>query len=248
MRILQLCNKPPLPAIDGGCLAMHSITEGLLDAGHEVMVFAIVTPKHPLVKEKIPADYFSKTKFESEFIDTTVKAGAAVINLFSGSSLNVDRFYSSGAEQKIKNILVKNAFDIVILESIYMSPYIDVIRKNSKAKIVLRSHNVEHLLWEDRARTGKDLLKRKWFSSLAKKMKSAEVYALNNTDAFLAITTDDQKILSSFTPKSSITIPFALKFEGHDSIAKMYKKTVFHIGAMDWLPNIQGVQWFIDNV
>ena len=28
MRVLQLCHKPPLPAIDGGCLAMDAITQG----------------------------------------------------------------------------------------------------------------------------------------------------------------------------------------------------------------------------
>ena len=30
MRILQLCNKPPYPPIDGGSKAMHNLTRGLL--------------------------------------------------------------------------------------------------------------------------------------------------------------------------------------------------------------------------
>jgi hypothetical protein len=28
MRILQLCNKPPYPPIDGGSKAMHNLTQG----------------------------------------------------------------------------------------------------------------------------------------------------------------------------------------------------------------------------
>jgi hypothetical protein len=43
MRVLQLCHKPPFPAIDGGCLAMHNITSGLLAAGYDVKVLTALT-------------------------------------------------------------------------------------------------------------------------------------------------------------------------------------------------------------
>ena len=48
MKILQLCNKPPYPSVDGGMIAMQAITSGLLQAKHEVKVFAISTKKHPV--------------------------------------------------------------------------------------------------------------------------------------------------------------------------------------------------------
>ena len=36
LRILQICHKPPRPAVDGGCIAMDSLTTGLLAEGHRV--------------------------------------------------------------------------------------------------------------------------------------------------------------------------------------------------------------------
>ena len=33
MNILQICNKPPFPPIDGGAVAMHAVTKGLIDKG-----------------------------------------------------------------------------------------------------------------------------------------------------------------------------------------------------------------------
>ena len=47
MKVLQLCHKPPKPSIDGGCLAMDALTQGLLDQGHEVKILSIhtITPK-----------------------------------------------------------------------------------------------------------------------------------------------------------------------------------------------------------
>ena len=29
LRILQICHKPPRPAVDGGCMAMDSLTTGI---------------------------------------------------------------------------------------------------------------------------------------------------------------------------------------------------------------------------
>ena len=52
MRILQLCNKPPYPPLDGGSKAMHNITQGLLDAGHQVKVLCISTAKQVRTQQK----------------------------------------------------------------------------------------------------------------------------------------------------------------------------------------------------
>ncbi len=38
MKVLQLCNKPPYPPVDGGTMAMNSITQGLLREGCDVKV------------------------------------------------------------------------------------------------------------------------------------------------------------------------------------------------------------------
>ena len=56
MRVLQLCNKPPYPPIDGGSKAMHNLTRGLLAAGHSVKVLCISTPKAPLDTAALPKD------------------------------------------------------------------------------------------------------------------------------------------------------------------------------------------------
>ncbi|MBI3511316.1 MAG: glycosyltransferase [Bacteroidetes bacterium] len=245
MRVLQLCNKPPLPAVDGGCLAMHAITQGLLDAGIQVKIFSIVTQKHPFQQEKIPADYLQQTGFEFSFIDTAVKPAAALRNIFSSDSLNISRFYSKEVENKIKHILHNEKFDIVQLESVYMSPYISVIKKNSEAKIILRAHNAEHLLWRKRAEEEKDGLKKKWFRSLAKKMETAERKTFSLVDGIVPISSEDEKVFSSMTGTKLCTIPFGMKKDKHAGKDAEKKNSVFHIGAMDWEPNIHAVDWFI---
>ena len=65
MKVLQLCNKPPYPPVDGGTLAMHSITQGLLSAGCEVRVLSVETDKHPARIEALPEAYLKQTGFEA---------------------------------------------------------------------------------------------------------------------------------------------------------------------------------------
>ena len=54
MKILILCNKPPYPAFEGGPMAMNSIVTGLLEAGHEVKILAVNSPKYNVSPDDIP--------------------------------------------------------------------------------------------------------------------------------------------------------------------------------------------------
>lgn len=251
MRILQLTPKPPVPAVDGGALAMNSVTESLLKAGHEVKLLCIETKKHPFLPAKISAEYKTATKIEAVYIDTEVKIAGAFINLFSSSCYNVDRFYSNAFENKLIEVLQKETFDIIQLESLYMMPYFDLIRKNSKAKIVLRAHNVESHLWERRTHHEKNALKKKWFAHLTKNLFVYETAAFVKADGILPITPEDERTITEMTKGKTNSIrvlPFAMDLPETNAEIKPKAYTVFHIGAMDWQPNIEGVSWMVKEV
>ena len=70
MKILQLCHKPPKPSIDGGCIAMNNITEGLLKNKCKLKIITIGTQKHPIKFEELHQNYLERTKIEGVFVDT----------------------------------------------------------------------------------------------------------------------------------------------------------------------------------
>ena len=162
MKILQLCNKPPYPSVDGGMIAMQAITSGLLQAKHEVKVFAISTKKHPVKIETLNETYLKSTSFEHIFVKTDVTPFGIIKNFFQSGSYNIERFYSKKYENRLIEILKSATFDIVQLESLFMAPYIECIRANSSAKIILRSHNAEFKIWERRAANTPNQIK-KWY-------------------------------------------------------------------------------------
>lgn len=250
MRVLQICNKPPYPPVDGGCLAMHSITEGLTNEGVNVTVLAINTPKHTCDPNNLPTSYLEKTAFKTAFVNTRINPVSIFLNFFSNTPYNIQRFYSKKFEQLIISVLKENEFDIIQFESLYVIPYLAIVKKYSNAKFILRAHNVEHQLWERRSMEEKNILKKYYLNLLASRIKKHETAAINNVDAVVTITHIDETYFKKITPKGTfLTIPFGIDIEkyshfpSHASLA-----TVFFIGALDWKPNIDGLLWFIKNV
>lgn len=250
LKVLQLCNKPPYPPVDGGCIAMNIITNGLLDAGCSVKILTIETPKHKLNYDLLPKDYIEKTRIEHVFVDTTINRVDAFSALITSDSYNISRFFSPDFDQKLIDVLRKEDFDIVHLESLFMTPYLATIRRSTNARIVFRSHNLEYIIWEDLARGTRNLPKKTYLKILARQLKKYELDILKNVDGIAAISSEDYKKYLSFkSSRPIVNIPFGVDLGKYvPSKEEPEPFSLFHIGAMDWAPNVEGVDWFIKKV
>ncbi len=249
MKILLLCNKPPYPASEGGPMAMNSIIIGLLEAGHQVKVLAVNSPKYNVKESDIPKDYKQKTGIELIDVDLRVRPWKALINLFTRKSYHVERFISKDFKARLVELLEKEQFDVVQLEMLYMAPYVETIRQHSKAMIVLRAHNVEHKIWERIAKDTKFFVKRWYISYLAKTLKEYELNALETVDGIAAITRKDAAYFRKYCSKPIIDIPYGVYPEEFTPKYEIEGKPKFyHIGSMNWMPNEEGIRWFVDEV
>jgi len=250
VKVLQICSKPPVPQIDGGCKAMNNITQGLLKNNISVKVLTIGTTKHPFSLQKLDADYIKNTNIESVFIDTEVKPKDAFLNLFTSDSYNINRFISNDFEQLIIRTLSEEEYDIIFLEGLYVTPYINTIKQESKAKIIYRSHNIEHEIWERNLTQENKALKKAYLQLLVKRLKKYEISILNQVDGIAAITRKDEKALIKLGAKCPITVtPFGFELNINLTTKKLNKiESFFHIGSMDWKPNQDGIKWFLENI
>lgn len=250
MNILLICNKSPYPPKEGGPIAMNTIVEGLVDSGHKTKILAVNSFKYSVDINSIPDDYKEKTQIESIFLDLRIKPLDAFLNLFTTKSYHVQRFISKEFEEKIVEILNKNTYDIIQLETLYITPYIDVIRKHTNAKIVLRAHNIEHLIWDRITQITKNPIKKVYLSHLSKTLKKYELEALDKFDGIAAITKTDADFFKKTGTKTPIVdIPFGInlnKFQLSDCEYEF--PSLFHIGSMNWIPNEEGIDWFLNKV
>lgn len=247
LRILQLCNKPPYPPVDGGCLAMNVLSKGLVLKKQDLKILSFASEKHPV--QKLSKEYIQETKFEAVFVDLRIRPIPAFFNLFKSTSYVMQRFISKAFAAKLEDILKKQTFDIIQLETIYLSPYIPLIRKYSKAKIILRAHNVEHYIWERMSVTQTNIVKRTYYALLAKRLKREELACLSMVDAVMPITQKDAEIFEELGVKIPIkTLAFALYDNLLPQETTQEIPSLFYIGAMNWQPNQEGLHWFLENV
>ena len=248
MNILQVTKKFPFPEKDGESIAICNLSRGLVHNGATVSLLAMNTSKHFYELKEVP----NELNHYKDIIGVAVKNSFNLLSFlgsfFSKKPFHVLRIKEPSFEIKLIEILKNNSFDIVQLESIYLAEYIPIIRKWSNAKIAIRNHNVESLVWSRMIQKTKNPFKNIFFLLLAKKIKRYEFEQINNCDFLIPISKVDEKVFKNWGLQSkSISIPVGL------SINKIIGEipssiSISFVGALDWLPNVQGLEWFISEV
>lgn len=244
MKILLLCNKLPYPTNDGSSIAIARMIEGFVDASAQVTALCLNTVKHRKDPQKIPSAIKKNVHFEIVEVNTNPTRRNAFANLFQKLPFHVSRFYQKEVADKLLELLQSTPYDVVQLEGIFMMPYFRLIRDHSHAKIALRTHNVEHQIWERAIPTAKPVL-RAFLKNQTKKLKRYEHWCAKEVDAVVAISENDARYFKVFN-KKIIAIPCGI--QRVTEVKNVNNRSFFHLGAMDWLPNQQGVEWLLDNV
>lgn len=250
MKILILVNKPPYPSKDGSSLATLSMAKGLAKSGNTVTILAISTNKHQCRIEQIPDELRQQINFNIVEIDTRIKPVKGIINLlFSKLPYNIERFISSDYKQKLSEIIKQNDFDLIQIEGLYLTPYIQTIKNLTSTPIVYRSHNIEHEIWTRLSLNEKNPLKSKYYSLLSKRICRMEERIKFQANALVAISKRDEQWfhLNGFN-NPSITIPMGYSIEESNEISGLSNDEPCFLGSLDWIPNQEGLIWFTNEV
>jgi glycosyltransferase involved in cell wall biosynthesis len=241
-------NKVPWPPKDGGAIACLNMTKGFSMLGHEVTVLSMNTSKHHIRVKDMPSDIRSKADFRFVEVPATINWIEAALNLvFSKQPYNAQRFISDDYSNELVRLLTEKKFDIVQLEGLYLCPYIPIIRKYSDARIAYRAHNIEYEIWERTAILSEGL-RSKYLRNLSRRIKRFEISYLNKYDLLVPITDRDGVILDKLgNSKPRHTSQTGIDFASLVPTArKLEFPSLFHIGALDWAPNQEGLIWFFD--
>lgn len=247
LNIFHFSNKPAFPLKDGGCIAISSIVKSLLSSPEvNVFHFTLSTFKHPFKEKNYPTEWRNTMELESMEIKTNTNAFSALYYLFKNQSYNVARFHEKAVEERIKNILDKQQFDVVLLESIYLLPYLHLFKEKG-LKVILRTHNVEYQIWSSLAKNTTFLPKKWYLNKLAEQLKQYELEKCQEVDGIVSITENDARFFEKINPAVKTTsIPPIITTKAEEADYNL--SDFYFLGAMDWQPNIEGIQWFIQKV
>lgn len=261
MRALLISNKNPLGANDGGSLGILNVFKGYKSVGIDIKLLTQDPIKDHIPREKIEAQ-IKDTGIEATIfpINTNINYFKLLINLFTSTlPYNLVRFDNKRFRELIGKELQENNYDFIQLESSFVGMYVDTIRKiNPNIPIFLRAHNIEYEIWELNSRTAKNLAKKLYFKIIARRLKKFEIELYNQVDYILYITDAERKIIESLSSNRNLyQLLFPIKVGTYTFEPVQFSRnnpksqsdiSIAYIGALEWIPNQEGLKWFVENV
>jgi len=244
-KLLILSNKVPYPSQDGSSIAMARLLEDLIALRtFEITYGALNTKKHFKDPNDIPIDIKRAINLKVFNVNTSPTIYSALNNLlFSRAPYHSIRFLVKPMIKWLRGFK-KNQFDYVLLEGAFMGDYLNEAKRIGQ-HCTLRAHNLEHRIWERTSEAGTNPLKNWYLTLQSKRLKKFEIGLIEKVDTVWSISEEDKKWFEKFNPK---TTTIAVSILHQKPVLKLAPLACFHLGALDWEPNLQGLDWFLTSV
>lgn len=242
-------NRIPFPLNDGGAIGSYNFVKGYAEAGCNVTVLTMNTTRHFVNPENIKDTLFKHAAMHIVNIDNRMRLLPALLNLFKKGSYITERFQSEGYAAQLRNLLTAEKFDVVHVDGLPAALYIDLIRQYSTAYISYRAHNVEHLMWNRIAAKELNPFK-KWYLNLqSARLKVFEHKTMQDVDVVMSISREDDDAIKTFCKEAKTKIvPAGMDVSDTLPHGNREVNPLFFIGAFDWMPNLQGMEWFFSEI
>ena len=254
MHILQLTHRLPYPPIDGGKIGIFNFTKYFSLFGNDVNLISLA----PLEEKGLNIEELrGYTSFLKVFYKDTKNKKISLLKntFFSKLPYNMEKYIHKDVMNFILSYICKNKIDIIHVDHLHMAFYAKEIRKRyPNIPIAIREHNVEYVILERFYKSLKEPISRLLIKKQYTRLKKYETKILTEFNKILAITEVDKNRLikenSSLTNKIEV-IPVGVdinKFKFYDNPFDRRKNLIVSISSMDWIPNQQGLIWFIEKV
>lgn len=250
MRVLLIYNKAPYPLKDGGAIAVNSLASGLATASIHVRLFALNPSRNYIAPEAVPTAMQQRLQLSLHPLNTDLAPHKALLNLVEGSPFHISRFFQPHIASALQQLLEAETFDLIQLEAPFVGLYLPLIRKFSKAPVVLRAHNVEYLIWQRLASGSTNPLKAWYLRLQAQRLQAFETKLWQQVDGIAAISEVDATFIRKHSPKPVISLPTGLVLSNYPALLRSALNTqrLGFLGSMDWQPNQEAVRWFVQAI
>lgn len=244
MNILQIAPRVPFPPDDGGAIGVYNITKYLALRGHNIRFLTFSSDVGGL-----PAQF---TRYCSPRVVNVITAHSPLkvgLSLFRQVPYTISKYYSKVFLKALFEEFQLSRFDIVHVDHLAMSPYGVAIKEKYGIPIVLREHNLETVFLERFMKSEPQPFVR-WFVRFeAARMRSFEPSICKKFNRCIMITENEQLALRQLDPSiKTAVIPAGVETAMSPRNVIVKDHAILFLASLNWRPNIQGFQWFLDNV
>ncbi len=240
----------PWPPHDGARIRILE-TLKFLSQRHRVTLFGHINSEDERSNIKDVAEWCEDVCVELVPNRADVRFTRMVKAAGSGKPFIQGIHYSEALSQRVRAITKERDFDIIHVELSLISRYADSVSPSSHAKKILSTHNIESQRFERELKLSSWSLRRLVLLGDSVLFRNWEERALAPFDGAIAVSAHDKSWLESRLGGR----PVGLAPNGVDtrdfSRTRPYSaasQTIVFTGVMDYLPNVDAVVWFVEEV
>ncbi len=249
LKILQISPQVPVPPIDGGKISIFGLLKSLSERGHEIDFFCY--RKH----SDYNFSYNELSKYSKpRIIDVQTDNNflKAFLNIFNDLPYNVSKYINEKILKAISDYFKENDPDVIHIDHIHMAWLVDYLRNMTSKPIILREHNFESdILYRMYLNKTFPLFKYYFFEQYKRLMRYETQFAEKFDKVVMISEADESKILKVNNKIKTIVIPAGVDHNLIQKNAYQVSKipfSIFHVGTLDWEPNLDGLLWFINEI
>lgn len=155
------------------------------------------------------------------------------------------RYRSEAMRETIRKVTSEHRFDAKICDFLFPAINIDDL-----SSWTLFQHNVESVIWERHAKAGRTIAHRAYFAGQAKRMLNWERDVCRAVAHVVAVSEVDEHMMRErFGVKSISSVPTGVDVDYFEKPpSATFSHDLVFVGSMDWMPNIDGMRWFLSEV
>jgi glycosyltransferase involved in cell wall biosynthesis len=251
MKILWVKSGTLFPPDTGGRRRTLAMLREITRAGHTLHYLGLKPDSHPITPEE-QTDPYAQTK---EWVTSHEPAHSSprfFLHLLKNLLLSrqpyvLDRYRSAAWRQRI----IESAAhaDLVICDFLTPAPHFENLALGKPT--YLFQHNIEAQIWKRLADSAKTPLKRAYLRSQHHRMARAEKHLSTLFDGVITVSPDDTTYCREHYHLTNVLghVPTGVDITSFRPAPHPPAiPTIGFLGSMDWMPNIEGIHWFLREV
>jgi polysaccharide biosynthesis protein PslH len=252
MRILWVKTGPLLPLDTGGKRRTHAmLTE--ISREHEVTYLALL-PEGTEISAAEEADAYAQRKIWITSHQVPKSSPRFWLDLARSTVLTsrpyaVQRYEEPKLRAQLQEMAAQKEFDLVICD--FLAPALNFLGVSFSCPTILFQHNIESQIWKRLAEAESNFIKRRYLHLQYRRMFVWEDKLSRLFDGVITVSPDDSRLARELYGLSNVLgdVPTGVDvqlFQPGPPAPPPF--TVGFLGSMDWMPNIDACQFFLDDI
>jgi len=164
--------------------------------------------------------------------------------LFSRLPVAVFRYRSAAMRRLLTELIAKENYDSVVCDFITPAPNIPALES-----CVVFQHNVETMIWRRYAENAPNFPAKMYLRLQAERMFRYEKEVCRTARHVIAVSREDARLMHEMFGLAEVSaIPTGVDVESFTPPQAGRRTGMIFVGSMDWLPNIDGIRDFCNQV